>query len=158
MDDQLVREKLRELVDAASTRALGWILEQHCWMRLAGTTLEVFFIGNHRIAWELLRDEQTIKVVKRLAANVFGNDVNVRIYTDVDIPDDLPARRTGAMISGFDIEGLLKFNPARFWCRKGFALWKTPSAECISYNHRALWDCDICKVRYIPTDQYDFTG
>jgi hypothetical protein len=58
----------------------------------------------------------------------------------------------------FDIESLLQFRPAKFWCEKCFALWKYPTIEMREEEHKDFLTCQVCKVRYVPTDNTTVLG
>jgi hypothetical protein len=70
---------VRKIIDSVSTRALGWILEQHCKIQVTDTALEVVFQGNHRMAHELLHEEETVRTLQQTAHTVLGRDIPVRI-------------------------------------------------------------------------------
>jgi DNA polymerase III subunit gamma/tau len=76
-------ELVRRIIDSASTRALGWILEQHCKIQLTDTALEVVFQGNHRMAHELLHEHETLHTLEQIAHTTLGRDIAVRI---IDAP------------------------------------------------------------------------
>jgi DNA polymerase-3 subunit gamma/tau len=72
-------EIVRKIIDSVSTRALGWILEQHCKIQVTDTALEVIFQGNHRMAHELLHEDETMRTLQQTAQTVLGRDIPVRI-------------------------------------------------------------------------------
>jgi DNA polymerase-3 subunit gamma/tau len=76
-------ELVRKIIESASTKALGWILEQHCQLQITDDTLEVVFQGNHRMAHELLHEEDTIRTLQQIANAAVGRDIAVRI---IDAP------------------------------------------------------------------------
>jgi hypothetical protein len=76
-------ELVRQIIESASTRALGWILEQHCQIQLTDTALEVTFQGNHRMAHELLHEDETLRTLQQIAHTALGRDIAVRI---IDAP------------------------------------------------------------------------
>jgi DNA polymerase III subunit gamma/tau len=76
-------ELVRQIIESASTRALGWILEQHCKIQLTDTALEVIFQGNHRMAHELLHEDATLRTLQQIAHTALGRDIAVRI---IDAP------------------------------------------------------------------------
>jgi DNA polymerase III subunit gamma/tau len=76
-------ELVRRIIDSASTRALGWILEQHCKIQLTDSALEVVFQGNHRMAHELLHEHETLRTLEQIAHTALGRDIMVRI---IDAP------------------------------------------------------------------------
>ncbi|HZA28233.1 MAG TPA: hypothetical protein VE735_01325, partial [Gammaproteobacteria bacterium] len=76
-------ELVRQIIESASTRALGWILEQHCKIQLTDTALEVVFQGNHRMAHELLHEDATLRTLQQIAHTALGRDIAVRI---IDAP------------------------------------------------------------------------
>jgi DNA polymerase-3 subunit gamma/tau len=76
-------ELVRRIIDSASTRALGWILEQHCKIQLTDTALEVVFQGNHRMAHELLHEDETLRTLEQLVHTALGRDIAVRL---IDAP------------------------------------------------------------------------
>jgi DNA polymerase III gamma/tau subunit len=84
-------ELVRRIIESASTRALGWILEQHCKIQLTDTTLEVIFQGNHRMAHELLHEDETIHTLQQIAQTALGRDIPVRII-DAPAPNGEMAR------------------------------------------------------------------
>jgi hypothetical protein len=81
--DASPEDMVRKIIESASTRALGWVLEQHCQLQLTGTTLEVIFQGNHRIAHELLHENDTLQVLEQITHATLGRDIAVRI---IDAP------------------------------------------------------------------------
>jgi DNA polymerase-3 subunit gamma/tau len=76
-------ELVRRIIESASTRALGWILEQHCTLQITDTALEVVFQGNHRMAHELLHEAETLRTLEQIAHTALGRDIAVRI---IDAP------------------------------------------------------------------------
>jgi len=72
-------ELVRKIIESASTRALGWILEQHCQIQITDSTLEVIFQGNHRMAHELLHEDDTLRTLQQIAHTALGRDIAVRI-------------------------------------------------------------------------------
>jgi len=76
-------ELVRRIIDSASTRALGWILEQHCKIQLTDTALEVVFQGHHRMAHELLHEDETLRTLEQIVHTALGRDIAVRI---IDAP------------------------------------------------------------------------
>ena len=76
-------ELVHKIIEGASTKALGWILEQHCQLQIADDTLEVVFQGNHRMAHELLHEDDTIRTLQQIANAALGRDIAVRI---IDAP------------------------------------------------------------------------
>jgi DNA polymerase-3 subunit gamma/tau len=74
---------VRKIIEGASTKALGWILEQHCQLQISDDTLEVVFQGNHRMAHELLHEENSIRTLQQIANAALGRDVAVRL---IDAP------------------------------------------------------------------------
>jgi DNA polymerase-3 subunit gamma/tau len=74
---------VHKIIDSASTRALGWILEQHCQLQITDTALEVIFHGNHRMAHELLHEDDTLRTLQQIAHTALGRDIAVRI---IDAP------------------------------------------------------------------------
>jgi DNA polymerase-3 subunit gamma/tau len=76
-------EPVQKIIESASTRALGWILEQHCQLQITDTALEVIFHGNHRMAHELLHEDETLRTLQQIAHTALGRDIAVRI---IDAP------------------------------------------------------------------------
>jgi DNA polymerase-3 subunit gamma/tau len=76
-------EIVRRIIESASTRALGWILEQHCKMQVTDSSLEVIFHGNNRMAHELLHEDETLRTLQQIARTSVGRDIAVRI---IDAP------------------------------------------------------------------------
>ncbi len=76
-------ELVHKIIEGASTKALGWILEQHCQLQITDDTLEVVFQGNHRMAHELLHEDDTIRTLQQIANAALGRDIAVRI---IDAP------------------------------------------------------------------------
>jgi DNA polymerase-3 subunit gamma/tau len=72
------------IIESASTRPLGWILEQHCKIQLADTALEVVFHGKNRVARELLYEGETLQTLQQIVRTVVGREMAVRI---VDTPE-----------------------------------------------------------------------
>jgi DNA polymerase-3 subunit gamma/tau len=72
-------ELQRKIIESASTRALGWILEQHCQIQITDTTLEVVFQGNNRMAHELLHEDDTLRTLQQIAHTTLGRDIAVRV-------------------------------------------------------------------------------
>lgn len=56
-------------------------------------------------------------------------------------------------MTGFDIEGLLDFEPAKFFCEKCCALSKRPSFEWQGNTEAGFRICPVCRVKYIPTEE-----
>jgi hypothetical protein len=54
-------------------------LEQHCTIQLTDTTLEVIFQGNHRLAHELLHEDESARTLRQIAHTTLGRDLTVRI-------------------------------------------------------------------------------
>ncbi len=83
--EQLVSpaDMVRQIIDSASTRALGWILEQHCQIQVTEAALEVIFQGNNRMAHELLHEGETLRTLQQIAGATLGRDIAVRI---IDAP------------------------------------------------------------------------
>jgi hypothetical protein len=77
---------VRKIIESASTRALGWILEQHCQIQITDTILEVTFRGNHRLAQELLHEDDTLRTLQQIAHTTLGRDIAVRIV-DAPVPN-----------------------------------------------------------------------
>jgi DNA polymerase III subunit gamma/tau len=77
---------VRQIIESASTKSLGWILEQHCQVHIIDSTLEVIFQGNHRMAHELLHEDETIRTLEQIAHATLGRDIAVRI-TDAPAPN-----------------------------------------------------------------------
>jgi hypothetical protein len=71
MDRQTAQDLVQKIVENASTRAIGWILEQHCKLIL-NTKLEIVFVGNHRMARELIHEPETIDTLKSIVRTVMG--------------------------------------------------------------------------------------
>jgi DNA polymerase-3 subunit gamma/tau len=78
---------VRRIIESASTRALGWILDQHCKIQITDTALEVVFQGNHRLAHELLHEDETLLTLKQIAHTTLGREIPVRII-DAPASDD----------------------------------------------------------------------
>jgi DNA polymerase-3 subunit gamma/tau len=76
-------ETVRKIIEGASTRPLGWILEQHCTMQVVESGLEVIFHGNHRLAHELLHEEGTLRTLQQIARTALGRDLEIRL---IDAP------------------------------------------------------------------------
>jgi len=76
-------ELVRRIIDSASTRALGWILEQHCQIQLTDTALEVIFQGHHRMAHELLHEAETRHTLEQIVHTTIGREIAVLI---IDAP------------------------------------------------------------------------
>jgi hypothetical protein len=76
-------ELVRRIIEGASTRALGWILEQHCKVQITDTALEVVFQGNHRLAHELLHEDETLRTLEQIAHTALGREIAVRL---IDAP------------------------------------------------------------------------
>jgi hypothetical protein len=87
-------DTVQQIIESASTRPLGWILEQHCTLQLTESTLEVTFRGNNRMARELLQEGETLRTLQQLASTAAGRDITLRV---VDAPepngDRAPASR-----------------------------------------------------------------
>jgi hypothetical protein len=79
-------ELVHKIIESASTKALGWILEQHCQLQITDTTLEVVFQGNHRMAHELLHEDDTLHTLQQIAHMALGRDIAVRII-DAPVPN-----------------------------------------------------------------------
>jgi DNA polymerase III subunit gamma/tau len=76
-------ELVRRIIEGASTRALGWILEEYCKVQITDTTLEVVFQGNHRLAHELLHEDETLRTLEQIAHTALGRAIAVRL---IDAP------------------------------------------------------------------------
>jgi hypothetical protein len=72
-------EFIHQITEQASTRALGWILEQHCELHWAADNLYVYFHGNHRMAHELLHEDDTLRTLQDIVRNIKGRTVAVHI-------------------------------------------------------------------------------
>ena len=61
-------------------------------------------------------------------------------------------------MSGFDIEGLLKFQPARYHCVKCLALTgeisMSNSGSATIGNRNGQLACSVCRLEYVPTNNY----
>jgi len=83
---------VRKIIEGASTRPLGWILEQHCKMTVTDSSVEVVFHGNHRMAHELLHEDGTLRTLQQIVRSALGQDLEVRL---IDAPtanvDESPA-------------------------------------------------------------------
>jgi DNA polymerase III subunit gamma/tau len=77
----------QKIIESASTRPLGWILEQHCKLQLADTALEIIFHGNNRMARELLHEGETLQTLQQIVRTVVGREMAVRII-DTPEPND----------------------------------------------------------------------
>jgi hypothetical protein len=75
---------VRRIIESASTRALGWILEQHCALQLTESALEIRFHGNNRMARELLQEAETQRSLQQMAQTIVGRAIAVRI---IDAPE-----------------------------------------------------------------------
>ena len=102
-------ELVRKIIDTASTRALGWILEQHCQLQLTENTLEVIFQGNHRMAHELLHEDATLRTLQHIAHTTLGRDIAVRI---IDTPAPNGDGRPTAMSAPPTEESLMSLTRA----------------------------------------------
>ena len=89
--DASPEDMVRKIIESASTRALGWILEQHCQLHITDTTLEVVFQGNHRMAHELLHEDDTLRTLQQIAHMALGRDIAVRII-DAPVWAEAPAK------------------------------------------------------------------
>jgi len=74
---------VRRIIDSASTRALGWILEQHCQIQVTDTAIEVVFQGHHRMAHELLHEAETLRTLEQIVHTALGREIAVHI---IDAP------------------------------------------------------------------------
>jgi DNA polymerase-3 subunit gamma/tau len=100
---------VRQIIEGASTRALGWILEQHCQVQLTDTALEVIFQGNHRMAHELLHEDGTLRTLQQIAHSALGRDIAVRI---IDAPGSHAEGAGAAVSDGPTEEKLLSLTQA----------------------------------------------
>jgi DNA polymerase-3 subunit gamma/tau len=75
---------VQKIIESASTRALGWILEHHCEMQLTESVLEIRFHGNNRMAHELLQEGGTQQTLQQMASSVIGRAIMVRV---IDAPE-----------------------------------------------------------------------
>jgi hypothetical protein len=84
------------IIESASTRPLGWILEQHCKIQWADTALEIVFHGNNRVARELLHEGETLQTLQQIVRTVVGREMAVRIIDTPEPNDEAapPARST----------------------------------------------------------------
>jgi DNA polymerase-3 subunit gamma/tau len=102
-------ELVHKIIDSASTKALGWILEQHCHLQLTDDTLEVLFQGNHRMAHELLHEDETLRTLQQIANTALGRDVTVRI---IDAPVSNGNGKSGVANSPATEESLMSLTRA----------------------------------------------
>jgi DNA polymerase-3 subunit gamma/tau len=77
-------ETVQKIIESASTRPLGWILEQHCTLQLTESTLEVIFRGHNRMARELLQESETLRTLQQLARTAAGREITLRV---IDVPE-----------------------------------------------------------------------
>ncbi len=77
-------DPVQRIIESASTRALGWILEQHCALQLTESALEIRFHGNNRMARELLQEAETQRSLQQMAQTIVGRAIAVRI---IDAPE-----------------------------------------------------------------------
>ena len=70
---------IQKIIDSASNRPLGWILEQHCRLQLTEQELEVVFHGRNRLAQDLLQEQDTLRTLQEIARATTGRDIKVRI-------------------------------------------------------------------------------
>jgi len=80
-------DTVKKIIESASTRSLGWILEQHCTLHMTESTLEVIFRGNNRMARELLQEAETLRTLQQLARTAAGREITLRV---VDAPEPEP--------------------------------------------------------------------
>jgi hypothetical protein len=86
VDERLhgAHEELSEaFLKALASRALGWILEQHCQLTWTNSGLEIHFSNCNRMAHELLHEDETRRTLEATAKQVVGAPVAVRI---IDAP------------------------------------------------------------------------
>jgi hypothetical protein len=57
-------------------------------------------------------------------------------------------------MSGFDIENLLEFRPARNWCLNCLALWENIFEYILFDKRNEFIKCKVCGVKYIGTEYY----
>jgi hypothetical protein len=81
-------EIVRKIIEGASTRPLGWILEQHCKMQVTDSSLEVTFHGNNRVAHELLHEEGTRRTLQQILRTALGREMEVRIIDAPTLNDE----------------------------------------------------------------------
>jgi DNA polymerase III gamma/tau subunit len=79
---------VRKIIEGASTRPLGWILEQHCKMQVTDSSLEVTFHGNNRVAHELLHEEGTRRTLQQILRTALGREMEVRIIDAPTLNDE----------------------------------------------------------------------
>jgi len=97
---------VRKIIDSVSNRALGWILEQHCDVRMTETALEIVFRGNNRMARELLQEGEALRTLQEVARTASAREIAVRI---VDIPEPNGERASEALqapTTGDDLDSL----------------------------------------------------
>lgn len=70
---------IQKIIDSASNRPLGSILEQHCRLQLTEEELEVVFQGRNRFAQDLLQEQETLRTLQEIARATTGRDIKVRI-------------------------------------------------------------------------------
>jgi DNA polymerase-3 subunit gamma/tau len=80
-------EVVRKIIESASTRALGWILEQHCKIQVTDASLDVIFHGSNRMAHELLHEDETLRTLQQIVRTSLGRDIAVQII-DAPTPHD----------------------------------------------------------------------
>jgi DNA polymerase-3 subunit gamma/tau len=81
-------EIVHKIIEGASSRPLGWILEQHCKMEVTDSSLEIIFHGNNRMAHELLHEDGTLGTLQQIVRGALGRDMEVRIIDAPTVKDD----------------------------------------------------------------------
>jgi DNA polymerase-3 subunit gamma/tau len=79
---------MRKIIEGASTRPLGWILEQHCQMQITDSSLEVTFHGDNRVAHELLHEEGTRRTLQQILRTALGREMEVHIIDAPTLNDE----------------------------------------------------------------------
>jgi hypothetical protein len=82
-------EVVRKIIESASTRALGWILEQHCKIQVTDASLDVIFHGNNRMAHELLHENETLRTLQQIVRTSLGRDIAVQIIDAPTLHDEV---------------------------------------------------------------------
>jgi uracil-DNA glycosylase family 4 len=74
---------VQRVKENTSTRALGWILEQHCDLFWDGQELLVIFRGTHQLSHDLLFEDDTQQTLEQIVQNLQPGPSTVRVLDGI---------------------------------------------------------------------------